>query len=116
MPDSTMHLVISSVQENGKQFRPGDWIDRISSVLGNIDHTNRLHFSPCVQPCVIDGEKCLVVARLLEERDPIAYRYVMDFARANQLRIQVDRRQGNRALDLQKRSPEILQRVTAPLV
>jgi len=100
MPDSAHNLVISSVQENGKKFRPGDWIDRLSSALGRVDHSNRLHFSPGVQPSMIEGEKCLVVARHLEELDPIAYRYVMDFAQANKLRVQVDRRSGERALDV----------------
>jgi len=98
MSDSANYLVISSVQENGKKFRPSDWIERIASTLASMDHSNRLHYSPCVQPCIIKEEKCLVVARGLEESDPLAYRYVMDFARANQLRIQLDRRMGSRAL------------------
>ena len=98
MPDSANYLVISSVLENGKKFRPSDWIDRISSAFASIDHSNRLHFSPCVQPCMIEGEKCLVVSRHLEDLDPVAYRYVIDFARANQLCIKVDRREGSRSL------------------
>jgi uncharacterized protein DUF3579 len=97
MSDSTHYLVISGVQENGKKFRPGDWVDRISSALGRLDQLKRFHFSPSVQPCMIQGEKCLVVARDLEQLDPVAYRYVMDFAQANQLDMRLDRRTGSRA-------------------
>jgi Protein of unknown function (DUF3579) len=100
MSDSANYLVISGIQENGKPFRPRDWIDRISSTLASLDHSNRLHYSPSVQPCIIDGEKCLVVARGLEKSDPLAYRYVMDFAKSNKLRIHTDRRMGSRALPL----------------
>ena len=47
---------------------------------------------------LIEGEYCLVVARWLETTNPAAYDYVMGFAQANQLRIQMDRRSGERAL------------------
>jgi hypothetical protein len=95
---STDYLVISGVQENGKKFRPSDWIERLSSTLASFQVDNRLRYSPGVQPCMIDGEYCLVVARQLEAVDPAAYAYVMDFARANRLRILTDRRTGERAL------------------
>lgn len=91
-------LVITSLMENGKKFRPSDWIERISSALASFQIDNRLRYSQGVQPCMIDGEPCLLVARWLEAADRVAYDYVMDFARANQLRIQTDRRSGERAL------------------
>ncbi|MFP5418355.1 MAG: DUF3579 domain-containing protein [Gammaproteobacteria bacterium] len=95
---SDHNLVISGRMENGKTFRPSDWIERISSVLASFQIDNRLRYSQGVQPCVIDGEPCLVVARWLEVSDRVAYDFVMDFARSNQLRIQTDRRSGERAL------------------
>lgn len=91
-------LIISSIMENGTKFRPSDWIERISSTLASFQVDNRLRYSLGVQPCMIDGEPCLVVARWLETADRVAYEYVMDFARSNQLRIQADRRTGERAL------------------
>lgn len=92
------YLVISGVMENGNKFRPSDWIERLSSTLASFQVDHRLRYSPAVQPCVIDGEQCLVVARWLETTDRQAYDYVLGFARTNQLRIQVDRRTGERAL------------------
>jgi len=74
-------LVIHGTRDDGSRLRPGDWIERLSST-----------------PCVIDGQKCLVVARCLAETDPTAYRFIMEFAESNRLRVQVDRRQGERAL------------------
>lgn len=92
------HLVIRGVMENGKPFRPSDWVDRISSSLASFQRDRRLRYSQGVQPCMIDGERCLVVARWLEHADRAAYDYVMEFARANRLRVQPDRRRGARTL------------------
>lgn len=92
------YLVITGIQENGKKFRPSDWIERLSSTLASFQVDHRLRYSSGVQPCVIEGENCLVVARWLETANPAAYDYVMGFAQANQLRIQMDRRSGERAL------------------
>ncbi|MEO1766101.1 DUF3579 domain-containing protein [Thiobacter aerophilum] len=99
------YLIISSLQEDGKRLRPGDWVERISSALANFDEHRRLHYSTSVHPCIIEGEKCLVVARGLETADPAAYAFVMEFARANRLRILADRRSGARALPLPAGNP-----------
>lgn len=98
MNQSTEHFIISGVQEDGKKLRPTDWVERISSTLASFDENHRLHYSVSVQPCLIDGEKCLVVARCLEETNPAAYEFVMEFARSNKLRILPDRRNDGRAL------------------
>ena len=92
------YLVITGVLENGKKFRTSDWIERLSSTLASFQVDHRLRYSSGVQPCVIEGENCLVVARWLETANPAAYDYVMGFALANQLRVQMDRRSGDRAL------------------
>jgi tRNA 2-selenouridine synthase SelU len=92
------YLVISGVQENGQKFRPSDWSERLSSTLASFQADHRLRYSAGVQPCILGGERCLIVARWLETADPAAYEYVMGFAKANQLRIQMDRRSGERAL------------------
>jgi hypothetical protein len=94
----TDRYVITSLQEDGRKLRPGDWIERIACSLASFDESRRLHYSASVQPCVIDGEKCLVVARGLEQADPQAYEFVMEFARSNKLSVQPDRRVGERAL------------------
>ena len=93
-------LVIQGITENGEMLRPADWVERISSILANFDSDHRLKYSSRAQPCVVDGEKCLVVARGLEESNPEVYQFILQFALDNGLRIFVDRRRGSRALKL----------------
>jgi len=91
-------VVIHGIKHDGSKLRPGDWIERISSTLASFGQDQRLQYSDSVKPCMIDGKKCLVVARGLEETHPEIYLYVMSFALSNNLLIQTDRRQGERAL------------------
>ncbi len=91
-------VVIHGTREDGGRLRPSDWIERISSTLASFGEDHRLRYADSVQPCIIDGEKCLVVARGLRDSNPAAYDFIMDFAESNRLRIQVDRRRGERAL------------------
>jgi len=91
-------LVIHGVKEDGSKLRPSDWIERLSSTLASFGGDNRLQYSSSVKPCMIGGKKCLVVARCLEDSNPEAYDYVMSFAKSNHLQIQLDRREGERAL------------------
>lgn len=100
MDESGDYLIISGQQEDGKRLRPADWVERISSALASFDESHRLRYSASVHPCIIDGEKCLVVARGLAQANPEAYAFVMEFARSNRLRILEDRRRGERALPL----------------
>jgi hypothetical protein len=92
------YLVITGVMQDGTLFRPSDWIERLSSILASFQVDRRLRYAQGVQPCIIDGEQCLVVARWLASTDRTSYDFVMDFARTNQLQIQEDRRTGDRAL------------------
>jgi len=91
-------LVIHGTRDDGSRLRPGDWIERLSSTLATFSSDRRLRYNLSVKPCVIDGQNCLVVARCLAETDPPAYRFIMEFAESNRLRVQIDRRQGERAL------------------
>jgi hypothetical protein len=90
--------IIRGVTEEGKKLRPGDWIERISSTLASFGSDHRLQYSSAVSPCMIEGEKCLVVARNLRDVNPEAYHFIMSFAKSNQLCIREDRREDKRAL------------------
>lgn len=91
-------LIIHGVTDDGRKLRPTDWIERICSSLTAFEEQRCLTLLKNIQPCIVDGEKCLVVARNLELRNPRAYEFVMGFASSNNLKIMVDRRHGNRAL------------------
>lgn len=81
-----MVIVIESYRNDGKKFRPSDWIERLCSTLGTFGQDHRLRFLSDVKPCFIDGEKCLVVEQILQEKNPTAYNYILEFAHANDLR------------------------------
>ena len=87
MTQQECKLVIESVSEDGKKFRPSDWIERISTSLASFGPDHRLKYSKTVQPGIINGEKCLVVDKILHDNNPAAYEYILNFARANSLRV-----------------------------
>lgn len=87
MQQQQCKLVIESVSEDGRQFRPSDWVERISTSLAIFGPDHRLQYSKRVQPGMINGEKCLVVDKALNEKDPAAYEYILNFAKSNCLRV-----------------------------
>ena len=91
-------FIIQGVTEEGKKLRPGDWIERICSSLNAFGMGGHAQCARSVQPCIIEGEKCLVVARNLSSSSPDVYQFILDFAKSNQLKIIADRRHGDRAL------------------
>lgn len=84
--------VIQSVKTDGDQFRPSDWIERISASLATFGRDHRLHYDNEVQPCVIQGQECLLLGRGLSGRNPELLAFIMKFAEDNRLRIQENRR------------------------
>jgi len=91
-------IIIQGVTEEGKKLRPSDWIERICSSMTAFEEQRCLSLAKTIQPCIVGGEKCLVVPRDLETKNPQAYAFVMSFAAINKLKIMEDRRHGNRAL------------------
>lgn len=80
------HFIIGFTHDS-KKFRPSDWAERTASVCGYFDENCRLHYNPMLRPVKHDGLYGLFVASRLEALNPDAYRFVMDFAHRNQLRI-----------------------------
>ena len=80
-------LVVESVVEDGKRFRPSDWIERISTTVAQFGSDHRLVYSSSVRPQIINGEKCLVIDRTLQDTNPEAYSYVLNFVESNRLRV-----------------------------
>ena len=97
-------LGIEGVQEDGRKFRPSDWIERISANLAQFGPDHRLRYAKSVSPCVINGARCLVVERDLYRKDPAAFEFILDFARSNQLRIVEDRRTEQQRVEQDRRS------------
>ncbi|MEW5786308.1 MAG: DUF3579 domain-containing protein [Pseudomonadota bacterium] len=80
-------IVIRGVTSHGRPFRPSDWAERLASVASHVGRDNRLNYSPHVRPVTRDGVRCVVIDRALERRDSRLYRFLLDFARENDLQI-----------------------------
>lgn len=97
--DSEM-VVIQGVNHRGETLRPSDWAERLCANLASFGQDHRLRYDLAVQPCIISGDKCLMVARGLQESNPPAFEFLMAFARSNDLKVYDDRRHDERALQI----------------
>jgi hypothetical protein len=84
-------LVIRGVTLEGKPFRPSDWSERLCGVMSVFGAERRMEYSPYVQPITSAGVKCVVVAKALEDIEPMAYKFLLGFARDNELQVRPGR-------------------------
>lgn len=80
-------FVIQGVTPDGKPFRPSDWAERLCGVMAAFGGDHRMQYSPFVHPVTANGVRCVVVDVRLEEIEPMAYRFLVTFARDNELRV-----------------------------
>jgi len=76
---SKREVFIQGLTLDGKTFRPSDWAERLAGAMASR--------SPYCVPNVIGGIKCVVVNEALRELEPMAWDFVMNFARDNQLQV-----------------------------
>ena len=80
-------LVIEGVTDQGQTFRPADWAERMSGSLASFKNS-RIQYSPLLQPSVnTEGHKCVLLDPKLEETSPDLYKAILEFAKANHLKI-----------------------------
>lgn len=80
-------IVIEGVTAQGKPFRPSDWAERMSGTMASFKNS-RIHYSPLLQPSVNhEGYKCVLLDPKLKESSPQVYQAILDFAKANNLKI-----------------------------
>jgi hypothetical protein len=92
MPEeSSGEVVIRGVTQQGRQFRPSDWADRLASVLSFVGPDNRLNYSPLVCPVTRAGVRCVVVSKDLELQDSRVFKFLLDFAKENDLEVTAGR-------------------------
>jgi hypothetical protein len=88
MPESALaEFVIQGITRDGKPFRPGDWAERLCAVMAAFGGDHRMQYSPFVHPITVNGVRCVVLDVRLEEIEPMAYRFLLNFARDNELRV-----------------------------
>ncbi|MDO4693971.1 MAG: DUF3579 domain-containing protein [Eikenella sp.] len=79
-------IVIQGITGNGKTFRPSDWSERLCGILSSFDN-NRLSYHDWVRPILVDNVRCVAVDKKLEQINESMFRFLMDFAHDNDLRV-----------------------------
>ena len=87
---TSSEIFIQGVTRSGRKFRPSDWAERLAGVMspfrpGGARPGSHLSYSPWCVPTAIDGVKCVVVNTALRAHEPMAWDFVMNFARDNEL-------------------------------
>lgn len=81
---------IQGITKGGKKFRPSDWAERLAGVMacygpGTKGPNAYLQYSSYVRPVVLGDLKCVIVDSRLRETEPMAFDFVMNFAKDNDL-------------------------------
>ncbi len=89
---SSREIFIQGITRSGKAFRPSDWSDRLCGVMsqfrpGGQKPGGHLTYSPWCVPTVINGVKCVVVNAELRDTEPMAWDFVINFAKDNDLQM-----------------------------
>ena len=85
---------IQGVTLSGQTFRPSDWAERLAGALSSFRPKGsgsgigaHIGYSPYCIPQHIDNVKCVIVNEALRELEPMAWDFVMNFARDNELKV-----------------------------
>jgi hypothetical protein len=73
---------------DGKSFRPSDWADRLCGIMSVFGADRKMKFSPYVRPSTLNGDKCVMVDAQLHKLEPLAYKFLTNFAADNDLTVQ----------------------------
>ena len=85
---------IQGITLDGHTFRPSDWAERLAGAMscfrpegvrGGIG--SFIGYSPLCVPRTVNGVKCVIVNENLKAIEPMAWDFVMNFARDNELQL-----------------------------
>ncbi len=87
-------VFIQGITKDGRTFRPSDWAERLAGAMscfrpGGVAQARTAHigYSPYCVPRVINGVKYVIVNEALRDVEPMAWDFVMNFARDNNLQV-----------------------------
>jgi len=85
---------IQGVTLEGRTFRPSDWAERLAGAMSSFRPGGGaggigafIGYSPYCIPQVVDSVKCVIVNEALRGIEPMAWDFVMNFARDNHLKV-----------------------------
>ena len=90
--NTAKEVFIMGVTQDGRTFRPSDWAERLAGVMsqfrpGGAIPGSHLSYSPWCIPTAMGNVKCVVVHHDLRDHDVMAWDFVMNFAKDNNLQI-----------------------------
>jgi hypothetical protein len=85
-------IFILGIDAQGKKFRPSDWAERLAGVMchfrpGGATPGSHIQYSPWCFPTAVGGVACVVVSVKLREAEPMAWDFVINFAKDNGLQV-----------------------------
>lgn len=80
-------IIIESKTKDGKQFRPSDWIDRMSSGFAKFTTNKKLVYSEYLKPVIYNENRCLEIGIEFKEKYPDAYNEIIEFIEQNNLSV-----------------------------
>jgi hypothetical protein len=93
-PAQKHEVFIQGLTLSGQTFRPSDWAERLAGAMSCFRPEGTaggigafIGYSPYCVPRVINGVKCVIVDERLREVAPMAWDFVMNFARDNELQV-----------------------------
>jgi hypothetical protein len=94
VPTPKREVFIQGLTLDGRTFRPSDWAERLAGAMSSFrpggtppGRMGHIGYSPYCVPNVIHGIKCVVVNEALREVEPMAWDFVMSFAKDNRLQV-----------------------------
>ena len=82
------NFIIIGITQSGRTFRPSDWAERLCGVMSAFGSERRMTYSPYVQPGNMQGAKCVFVDGRIHDVEPMAYTFLENFARDNDLKVE----------------------------
>jgi hypothetical protein len=93
-PSPPREFYIQGITTDGKSFRPSDWAERLAGAMSSFRPVGAhagigsfIGYSPYCVPRLVDGIKCVRVNEALKAIEPMAWDFVMHFARDNDLKV-----------------------------
>jgi hypothetical protein len=94
VPTAPRQYFIKGLTLDGRSFRPSDWAERLAGAMASFRPGGSamgiaafIGYSPYCEPQLVDGVKCVLVNEALRELEPMAWDFVMNFARDNALQV-----------------------------
>ena len=78
-------ILIMGQTKEGKKFRPSDWAERLYYTVAEYKKNGRITFNSLVNINNEDQSKYFVINTSLQEKNPMAYDFLIDFAISNEL-------------------------------